>query len=349
MTLIFEKFESFLDVVKKITLTELDKAKELLWNEGKDITNISDIFIGNSSEFFDILPDGTLIKVNLYIATQNIDRNSLDSILPKDLYKYHIYKCSTISKMFHSGRKHRYTINNRVDGTFHYKLYDFHKNQLEERKHQKLNICKICLGQFLHHYPSDYNVKNFNLINFHEQNHIFFDFDTSELEKSADARPNVYSERWREISTQFKIRKDYTCEKCGWRPNNSYQKRFIHTHHQNGDKTNNIKENLKVLCIECHSGVDEYHTQIKFQPNYKDFIKQKRGNVGNNIKSYTPPTPTSHNSIPYREITKDLLNQGFRPNTIYQRLRNSGWKVEYNGVEYQVYVKDIIRIMHELN
>jgi predicted HNH restriction endonuclease len=69
--------------------------------------------------------------------------------------------------------------------------------------------------------------------------------------------------------------KAYRCEDCGWQPTNNYQKRFIHTHHQNGDKTNNKEENLKVLCIECHSNVDGYHTQIKSQPNYGEFIELK--------------------------------------------------------------------------
>ena len=189
----------------------------------------------------------------------------------KDLYKYHIYKCSTISKMFDSGRKHRYKVNTKTDGTFHYKLYDIYNKLLEERANQKLNVCKNCLGKFLNAYPLDYHVNNFNLKEFHDNNSSLFGFDTSELEKGEDATHNKYSEQWKEISTQFKIKKDYTCEDCGWRPNNVYQQKFIHTHHQNGDKTNNGKENLKVLCIECHANVDEYHTQIKSQDNYKEF------------------------------------------------------------------------------
>ena len=275
MNLVFEKFESFLSVVEEITQTELDKAKELLNNKGKDITNISDIFVGDSNEFFDILPDGTLVKVNLYIATKSIKKSSLADISAKDLYKYHIYKCSTLSKMFNSGRKHRYTINNREDGTFHYKLFDEY-NKLEERENQKLNICKNCLGKFLNSSPSNYDVKNFNLKKFHQGNKSFFGFDTSKLEKGEGAKLNAYTQQWREISTQFKIKRAYTCEHCGWKPNRTYHKKFVHTHHQNGDKTNNGKDNLKVLCIECHSNVDEYHTRIKSQKNYKEFMKVKK-------------------------------------------------------------------------
>ena len=273
MDLVFEKFESFLTVVEEIIGTKVTQAKRLLETEGKDIEDISEIFLSSNGELFDLLPDGSLVKLNLYIATKKIDRYSLNTITLKELYKYHIYRCSTISQMFASGRKHRYKVNTRDDGTFFFKFYDSRGNFLEENENQELNICKNCLSKFIHRYASDYDVENFNLKDFHRQNSSFFDFDTSSLEKGEDATPNEYSRKWNEISTQIKIRKNYTCEECGWKPKDRYQQRFIHTHHQNGDKTNNRKENLRVLCIECHSNVDIYHTQIKASSNYKEFIK----------------------------------------------------------------------------
>ena len=275
MKLIFENFESFLNSVEKITSKRLMEAKSILQNEGRDIDNISDIFINSSGEFFYTLPDGSFIKVNLYIATKEVDRYEVDSITSADLYRYHIYKCSTITNMFNTGRKDRYKMNIREDGTFHYKLHDFRGNLLKEVENQKLNICKNCLKKFLHTEPSDNDVRNFNLKNFHKQNNSFFDFDTSKLEKGENAKPNVYSRKWNEISTQVKTKRDYICENCTWKPNSDYQKRFVHTHHQNGDKTNNTKDNLKVLCIKCHANVDGYHSRIKSQDNYKEFISIK--------------------------------------------------------------------------
>jgi len=121
-------------------------------------------------------------------------------------------------------------------------------------------------------YVSDSDVANFNLKDFHKQNKSFFDFDTSLIEKGEYAKANVYSRKWTEISNQIKTKRDYSCESCGWRPTNSYEKRFIHTHHQNGDKTNNRDDNLKVLCIKCHSNVDIYHKRIKSTSNYKEFL-----------------------------------------------------------------------------
>ena len=273
MDLVFEKFESFLTVVEEIIGTKLKEAKLLLATEGKDIEDISDMFLSSSGELFDLLPDGTLVKTNLYIATKILPK---EKITIKNLPRYHLYRCQTISKMFVSGRKHRYKINTRDDGKFYMLFTDSQGVVIAQNHNQKLYVCKNCLSKFLHKkYSSDMDVRNFNLQDFHKQNSSFFDFDTSSLEKGEDAKPNVYSRKWNQISTQIKIRKNYTCEDCGWKSTDRYQQRFIHTHHQNGDKTNNRKENLRVLCIECHSNVDGYHSRIKSNDNYQEFINLK--------------------------------------------------------------------------
>jgi len=273
MELIFSNFQTFLNAVQSITEEKLAQAKKILETHGKDIENISDIFVNDNGELFDLLPDGTLVRVNLYIATKEIDRYALNTIQSEDLYKYHIYQCSTISTMFNSGRKHRYKLNTREDGTFFYNFHDYNGKVLGIKDNQKLDICKNCLKKFLGKSPlSDYDVAHFNLKKFHQQNSGFFDFDTSSIEKGEDAKPNVYHRKWTQISNQIKTKYDYTCQECGWKPKNGYEKRFIHTHHQNGDKQNNGADNLKVLCIKCHSEVDGYHTRIKSSMNYRAFI-----------------------------------------------------------------------------
>lgn len=277
----FTKFESFLKAVKSITNEELQKAKRLLHTEGKDIRNIEDIFVNYNNELFELLPDGSLVRVNLYIATKVIDRyfaynikhNNIDI---NDLYKYHIYKCSTISHMFESGRKYRYKINNRTDGTFYFTFTNNNGKILITNENQKLNICKNCLKKFLHkQYVSDEDVQNFNLEKFYNKNNSFFgNINISDLEKGEYATPNVYSKFWNKISTQIKIKRNYTCEECGYYPKTEYEKKFIHTHHINGNKTNNYEDNLKVLCIKCHSEVDSFHSRIKNTPAYNEFINK---------------------------------------------------------------------------
>lgn len=274
MELKFSSFSTFLDAVQSITYEKLQEAKKLLQTIGKDIESIDDIFINNNNELFELLPDGSLVRVNLYIATKPIEnRYKINTLNGQTLYKYHIYQCTTISQMINSGRKHRYKINNREDGTFFYTFTDFRGRILETRENQKLNICKNCLKKFLQiNYANDYDVINFKLKKFYQQESSFFDFDTSTMEKGEYAKANVYTRNWTQISNQIKIKHDYSCEECGFKPNDTYQKRFIHTHHQNGDKQNNSEDNLKVLCIQCHAKVDIYHTRIKSFSDYKEFL-----------------------------------------------------------------------------
>ena len=90
MELIFSNFKSFLNAVESITSEKLAEAKRLLETEGKNIENISDIFVNDNSELFEILPDGSMVRVNFYIATKVVDNYTLQYIESKDLYKYHI-------------------------------------------------------------------------------------------------------------------------------------------------------------------------------------------------------------------------------------------------------------------
>jgi hypothetical protein len=47
---------------------------------------------------------------------------------------------------------------------------------------------------------------------------------------------------------------NYKCEKCGWSGINMYSgNTTLQIHHKDGDYQNNIKDNLEVLCPNCHS------------------------------------------------------------------------------------------------
>lgn len=270
----FTNFESFLKIVQLITKENLAQAKQLLKTKGKDIQSIDDIFINDNGELFELLPDGTLLKVNLYIAIQEVDINyfNINNIVIQKLPKYHIYHCTTISSMFNSGRKHRYKVNNRDNGTFYYTFTNSHGISIATNEFQKLNVCKNCLAKFLHRPASDTDVANFDLKDFHKKGNNFFDDDISDMEQGEYAQPNVYSRTWDRISTQIKKKRNYICEECGYKPKNQSHQKFIHTHHVNGNKQNNHEDNLRVLCIKCHSNIDSYHARIKASAIFKEFI-----------------------------------------------------------------------------
>ena len=284
----FTNFDDFLSVVKNFTKEDLIKMKLELKKEGLDISSLEDLVINDSNILFTLLPDGTLQRVNLYIAEQIISWYNNDL---KPIYKYHIFKCSTLENMFRLKRKHRYKINARNDGTFYFRYINSRGKIIKEVENEKIDICKNCLKKYFHLIGKYYNpmeadkyVKEFNLSEFDKTFGSFFNIkDFDDLEKGDGFfKPNVYPKNWNEISKKIRKLRNYTCEKCGFKPRNDYEKRFIHLHHINGDKTNNNQDNLKVLCIKCHSDVDNFHSRLKSTSDYKEFLKL-RGTVRNSV------------------------------------------------------------------
>lgn len=68
-----------------------------------------------------------------------------------------------------------------------------------------------------------------------------------------------YVKNWEMISLEYRKRKNFTCEHCGIQITDPFDQQFIHTHHRNGDKTDNRESNLRCLCIKCHSQVNKAH------------------------------------------------------------------------------------------
>ncbi len=67
-------------------------------------------------------------------------------------------------------------------------------------------------------------------------------------------------------------------ENCGIKPANNVDKRFWHTHHIDGDKTNNKQTNLECLCVLCHSYKDNSHEEnfgrTRMKRELDTFVKQ---------------------------------------------------------------------------
>lgn len=68
-----------------------------------------------------------------------------------------------------------------------------------------------------------------------------------------------YVKNWQQISLDYCTRKNFTCEKCGVKLDNIFDREFIYTHHKNDDRTDNRESNLECLCIKCYSELDAIH------------------------------------------------------------------------------------------
>lgn len=82
-----------------------------------------------------------------------------------------------------------------------------------------------------------------------------------DLEQPEEVEVDIfgYTRDWEEISRDYREKHFYTCERCGLHINDLFDRQFIHCHHKDGNKLNNVESNFECLCIRCHSEVDDNH------------------------------------------------------------------------------------------
>jgi hypothetical protein len=154
------------------------------------------------------------------------------------LPSFHLRKCNTIEDFINNGLLNGYYewSNNERNN-----IIDRDTGQIHEQ--QILKLCNYC----------KHSVFNITITD----TEIFHQTLGEDIEKDIYGYPI----NWQKISKQYRISKDYTCESCGIKPINNFDKRFWHTHHLDGQKTNNHLQNLQCLCVLCHSYKDLVHEE----------------------------------------------------------------------------------------
>jgi len=209
------------------------------------------------------------------------------------LHKYHLHYCQALQEQKAKGNLEKYRVSLSKDGKFHYSF----KGRTVEK--QKLNVCQACLRDFYSKEEFDkigvkkktyiqdgetkikLDVSDFSLQNFlasqpetvqagDSPKFLFDGLNVDGMDIDYLSLPTDYRKNWREISIERKKAENYTCQECGWKPTQPKEKKYIHTHHMDKNKNNNLSSNLKVLCIKCHFN---YHPSLKEKSkDYKMFV-----------------------------------------------------------------------------
>ncbi len=233
--------EMGIDVLAELPpLTFIEK---IIPSEGMEIT-VSDI----------VITDQGLVTVNdqvccIYIKAQSEKWYDLQQNISS--YKYHVYNCQTIQSMIESGRGARYVASKRDDGFFPVLT---HKGLRE----MKLGLCGNCRSSLskLRDLPNPFSLKEF-----------YKKFKSEERLLT----PNEYAKDHSEVATRYKKLFNYTCQFCN--VNCTGAKHLLHMHHKDGNKTNNARENLGILCVACHAD-QPYHSQMYNDPQTVKHIEE---------------------------------------------------------------------------
>ena len=255
-------FSELWRAVNKVKIDIIAKTEITLFeNEGLD-TDLSDVYTSPEGELFTVLKDGSIRKTIVHIC--DISNYKTEWLLPK----FHIFECTTLTKMRGANKGHRYKKASRDDGQF----WMIHTSG---GRYEYLNICKNnCLTQhnslYDHQTVASFNVKSYlDKPIQHTQPYITNELDMATI-------PSSYADNWSSISKERKQYYKWICQECFYDLND--YKKYLHTHHINSDITNNKHENLKVLCIKCHA--EEFqHEHIKEKPEYKQFLQIKENHA----------------------------------------------------------------------
>jgi len=172
--------------------------------------------------------------------------------------KFHLKRCQVIRQFMEEGRfKIRYdwsnsNVNDLID-----------KTTRELYKDESLEYCGFC------------KLELFDGIKTTED--FFQTLDNTDIQdNNIEVDIFGYVRGKEKISKAYRERQNYTCESCKITPKESIHRRYWHTHHIDGDKTNNKEINLQCLCILCHCFEDLKHEEnfdkSRMQIELKKFV-----------------------------------------------------------------------------
>jgi hypothetical protein len=170
----------------------------------------------------------------------------------QDSPRFHFMDCKTIQTMKQRNLFQRYVAIARTDGLF--PVVSQEQDGAELELEAKLGPCKNCLSEVDY---KDYDAnprargmiwKNFSIEEF------FSTFSSSISAIPADSCVAIdsarYAAEWPQISEEVRARAGWRCLEC--KVDVASDRRLLHVHHVDRDKTNNWRHNLQPLCLLCH-------------------------------------------------------------------------------------------------
>lgn len=239
-----DDYKSNVSKISKIDLTEAESNGDISWNE-------DGVYLNFKNE-----------ELRGFMYHKKPDINSYG------LPKFHLYECTTIDSQKRGGRfDNNYYWSNSPKVTV--------TDRVTKKDHHN-TILKLCN-----------NCKNILLENALESMEDTSSFGEILEENNRKIEDGILYEKtdifnrpfnFRQISRKYREKMNYTCEECGFGGDDlksNYDKRFLEVHHIKSNQLKNTHtNNLKCLCILCHSKQDQHHIENFNKPAVKRKLKQ---------------------------------------------------------------------------
>lgn len=184
--------------------------------------------------------DGVERQVFLYKKDYHLDKY--------DKPRIHICKCQIIEEFINSGGFNAHYVRANSEPVPVIDLDD----SRTRKQISGLPLCTYCRRMYIGEYirnSSDF-VQLLSSAN-----------DNEEVTEDVELDLFGYTRDWDSISKAYREKNNYTCERCGLKIDDTYDRQYIHVHHRDGNKLNNNVNNLKCLCVYCHAHVDRVHNR----------------------------------------------------------------------------------------
>ncbi len=189
--------------------------------------------------------------------------------------RYHLTTCSTLKQQNRNGRLSRYVVAAKPDGVFHINRISSVGTRSERIQ---LRVCKNCLNELAFDGIGQMSaLDRERFVGEFTPAHFFAKYPQSlhtlvPLNNSEDGPLNNYSPDFPEVSKKTREKAKWRCSACLVDLSESGLRKYLHTHHCDGHRGNNSPENLRVLCIGCHSEQPD-HGHLKGNPDYVTYCR----------------------------------------------------------------------------
>ena len=216
--------------------------------------------------------------ITLHIYHPFKDREELEQVPASDP-KFHLADCRTLEQMRARGRYNRYVPSIEQTGTFPVQAEIKETGGREEEEIQAhLLPCRNCLSAINYEGYRDTGKRGRDQIVNDFDLELFFETYESIFRTLPRYTPETigegqYTSDWAEVSVRIRNSANWTCEKCG--VNCTENRGLLHAHHIDGNRGNNRRRNIKVLCIVCHQQ-EPFHQRMRVTSTQRAIIQRLR-------------------------------------------------------------------------